>query len=124
MVQKVILHRRSKAPLVVIETLFSSGFLAYWLFKKYEFDWLLGVVIFIASFLLTAFLFFNIRIFRYIYSILFSLGWGFLGYIFASSVTKSDLTAWVVLAAVFVLSLLVHKSYFSFETNAERIDYR
>jgi uncharacterized membrane protein len=73
---------------------------------------------------LIGFLFFYFRIFRYIFSVVFSLAWGFIAYAFAMSASKSDLSHWVAFIMVFVISLLIHRSYFSFETNSERIDVR
>lgn len=124
MAEKIIIRKKTHLPLVVLEMLLLAGILAYWLCKKYDLDWILGLLIFLATIFVNSFLFFRIRVFRYIFAIIFSLGWGFLGFGFAMSVTKSTVTPWLLFTVVFAVSLLLHKSYFSFESNARVVDYR
>jgi len=123
MAERIIVRRRG-TPLAVLEMLFSGAFFSYWACKQYSLNWILGIIIFIGSMLLMSYLFFRIRIFRYVFAIVFSFGWGFLAYAFASSATRSESTSWIALAAVFALSLFIHKAYFQFENTARRIDFR
>jgi hypothetical protein len=116
--------QRSRYPLVFIEIAGISVFSAYWLCKQYCWDWVMGIAIFLTCIVAIGMLFFRFRIFRYIFSIVFSLAWGFLAFIFASSASKSNLSHWIALILVFILSLFIHRSYFYIETNSKRIDFR
>ena len=120
----IITEKRSKYPLVFVEISVGCAILSYWLCKQFTWDWLLGIVIFFVASSLIGVLFFRVRIFRYIFAILFSLFWGFLGYVFSTEVTKSAFTPWIVMLIVFMLSLISHRSYFNFEKNAERVTFR
>lgn len=123
MAEKIIVRRRG-TPLAVLEMLFSSALFSYLTCKQYNLDWILGFIIFFGCFVIMSLLFFRVRIFRYIFAIVFSFGWGFLAYAFANSATKSESTSWIALAFVFVVSILIHKAYFQFENTARRIDFR
>ena len=83
MAEKIIVRRRG-TPLAVLEMLFSSAFFSYWACKEYNFNWILGIVIFFGGMLIMSLLFFRVRIFRYIFAIVFSFGWEFLAYAFAA----------------------------------------
>jgi hypothetical protein len=116
--------QRSRYPLVFIEIAGISIFSAYWLCKYYGWDWIIGIAIFVTCIVVIGMLFFRFRIFRYIFSIVFSLFWGFLAFMLASSATKSDLSHWIALTFVFIISLFIHRSYFYIETDSERMDFR
>lgn len=119
---KYIVTQRSRYPLVFIETAGISIFSAYWLCKHYNWDWIVGVAIFFVCIVLIGALFFTFRIFRYIFSIAFSLFWGFLAFTFASSASKSDFSHWIAFILVFIISLFIHRSYFYIETDSDRIN--
>jgi len=71
----------------------ASGMLAYIYFKLHP---AIALSVGIASIFAFAFLFFANGIFRYLFSILFSLGWAFLAFFAGHSIeTKTDTTAWV-----------------------------
>ncbi len=119
---RYIVTQRSRYPLFFIETAGISIFSAYWLCKRYSWDWIVGVAIFFACIIIIGALFFRFRIFRYIFSIAFSLFWGFLAFTFASSASKSDFSHWIAFILVFIISLSIHRSYFYIETDSERIN--
>jgi hypothetical protein len=70
----------------------------------------------VVTLIVLSFLFFRIRIFRYIFSILFSLVWGLFAYMFADSASDSSFTPWVTLALVVAIALFLHRDYFHFES--------
>ncbi|MDR6781923.1 hypothetical protein ABIE26_001588 [Pedobacter africanus] len=120
----VIRRRRSGSLLVAIEMLLISAYSTYWLCKKFDLDWILGTLIFIGSMFVIAFLFFRIRVFRYIFSIIFSLAWGFVALAIAFMLTKSNVSPWILSVVVFGIGLLVHKGHFTAEDSTEVIHYK
>lgn len=120
----VIRRRRSGSTLVAIEMLLISAYSTYWLCKKFELDWIVGALIFIGSMLVIGFLFFRIRLFRYIFSIIFSLAWGFLALAIAFMLTKSNVSPWILSVIVFGLGLLIHKAHFMADDTTEVIHYK
>lgn len=121
--EKIIIYRRNQSLLVKLEMLLLSAFSSYWLCKKFDLDWILGGLIFLGSIFIIGLLFFRIRVFRYVFAIIFSLAWGALGFAFATVVTKSTITPWILFAVVFGFSLVVHRSHLRFETSDEVIRY-
>lgn len=118
---RYIVTQRNRYPLVLIETAGISIFSAYWLCKRYGWDWIIGIAIFIVCIAVIGAMFFRFRVFRYFFSIAFSLFWGFLAFVFASSASKSDFSHWIAFILVFVISIFIHRSYFYIETDSERI---
>jgi len=117
-----ILKKRSKR-LFVIELIISSLVISVWLCKKFGWDWVTGLIIYFVSTALISYLFFRVRIFRYIVSILFSLIWAFLGFAMATALTRSKVSPWLLMGFVFIVSTVFHKGYFDFERKATRIEY-
>ncbi len=111
-------------PLVVIEMMIASLGVSVWLCKKYAWDWIIGIVLFFSIIFLLGVLFFRIRIFRYIISILFSLFWALLAYSFATGLTKSHVSPWLLAGFVFIVGILLHKGYYKLEREATRVEYR
>jgi hypothetical protein len=73
---------------------------------------------------LSIFLFFTSKIFRYIFSILFSCLCGFLAFAIGQSIEKSSgTTGWVLAFVAFTVSLLANKEHFSFLKNATISEY-
>jgi hypothetical protein len=78
----------------------------------------------IGSMFLFAVLFFANSILRYLFSILFSLGWALLAFVAIVSVeTKSDITAWVFAIIAFAMSIWVHWDHFNFIRHAQVYEY-
>jgi len=122
MPEKFIVRKRG-IPLVVIEIILASIFVTRWLHLKYEFDWILMVIVFFITSATISVLFFRVRLFRYILSIGFSLCWAFIGYALLEGMTKSTTSPWIAGIFIFVVALFLHKSYFDLEREAHRIDY-
>jgi len=78
----------------------------------------------IGSMFLFAVLFFANIIFRYLFSILFSLGWALLAFVAIVSLeTKSDATAWVFAIIAFAMSIWAHWDHFNFIKQARLYEY-
>ncbi|MBX2922087.1 MAG: hypothetical protein KF746_07840 [Chitinophagaceae bacterium] len=110
------IRAKNRWTLVGGEMILLSILLSVWLAKKWSWDTFTAIIAGIVILIVTSFLFFRIRIFRYIFSILFSLAWGLLGYTFADSASASSVTPWVTALLVIALSLFWHKDYFRFES--------
>jgi hypothetical protein len=94
-----------------------------WFHLKYEFDWLMKVIVFFISMGILSALFFRIKLLRYILSIGFSLCWAFVGYALLGMMTRSTTSPWVAAGFIFIITLFLHKEYFELERDAHRIDY-
>src|SRR3954466_7091858 len=69
-------------------------------------------------------LFFANRIFKYLFSVAFSLAWSFLALVlWKAIVNNSDATAWVFMGLAFFISLEAHKNHFDFLKKAKRYEY-
>ena len=109
------IRAKNRWTLVGGEIILLSILIPIWMAKKWSWDTFTGIIAGIVILIVISFLFFRIRIFRYIFSILFSLIWGSMGYVFADSASKSSVTPWVTALVVIVISLFWHKDYFRFE---------
>lgn len=99
----------------------ATGIVAYSYYKLHPAT---ALLVDIGSMFLLAVLFFANSIFRYLFSILFSLGWALLAFVAGVSVeTKSDTTTWVFAIIAFVMSLWAHKDHFNFIKQAEVYEY-
>ena len=122
MAAKFIVKRRG-ISLVVIEMIIIALSLSVWLCKKYQWDWVAGVLLFFGCLFVLGGLFSYVRIFRYLISFLFSLLWALLAYSFVGGLTKSTVSLWLATGVVFVISIALHKDYFVFNRDASRIEY-
>ena len=112
---KLDIRPKNRWTLVGLEILTVSVLASIWLAKKYNWDLITGIICSIVITLVTSFLFFQVKLFRYIFAVLFSLFWGFLCYVFVDSATRSTATPWIGLALATIISLYLHKDYFRFE---------
>lgn len=115
---KLDIRPKNRWTLVGVEILLLSTLGIYWLCKKYHWDFVTGMVWWIVALLVLSGLFFRIRLFRYLFSISFSLIWGLMAYTFAGSASKSTATHWVAMILAILVSLFLHKDYFNFERGA------
>lgn len=106
---------KNRWTLVGIEILLVSTGVIAWLYKKYHWDFATALVWWVVAVFTLSFLFFGVRIFRYLFSIAFSLLWGGIGFSVAHSATKSTVTPWIAAIIVIFISLFLHKDYFQFE---------
>lgn len=112
---KLDIRNKNRWTLVGLEILVVGILLSIWLAKKYDWDLMTGVIVSIVIIFVTWFLFFRVKLFRYIFTVLFSLFWGFLCYVFVDSATKSTATPWLGFAIATIVALYLHKDYFRFE---------
>lgn len=101
--------------LVGVEIVLLSVIIPYWLGKKYDWDLASGIVCGAVILIVTGLLFFWARVFRYVFSVAFSLLWGALIYTFIDSATDSSVTPWVAFGVATIVSLALHLDYFRFE---------
>ena len=74
--------------------------------------------------ILIAYLFFKFRIFRYTFSILFSIAWGVGIYLFVRKLdSASETTCWVLALVGFCFSLWAHWNHFHFIKKANIYEY-
>ena len=93
-------------------------------FTYYKLHTATALLVGIASMFLFAVLFFANSIFRYLFSILFSLGWALLAFVAGVSVeTKSDTTGWVFAIITFAMSIWAHWDHFNFMKQAQVYEY-
>lgn len=104
-----------RLTLVILEMIGICVFGAYMMTQNYKWDTFTGVIAAVVIFMILAFLFFRVRIFRYIFSIAFSLCWAIAAYNLTESFTDARATRWIAAAIVFLISAFLHKDYFDFE---------
>lgn len=116
MPETYILTKRN-TPLVVLEMMGASALLVYWLHRKYDFDWVMILVLFFVFAGTLLGLFLTVRWIRYLLAIAFSLFWGILVYYIVQDMTTSTASPWVAGGFVVFISLVLHKSFFDIETS-------
>ena len=113
--QKLEIRYRNRMTLVLLEIVLVSIITGYQLVKRYDLDTFTGIVIGIVTMMVVGVLFFRVRVFRYVFSILFSIIWGIIVFQIAKSLTDISITHWVAFALAIIFSLFWHKDYFDFE---------
>ena len=84
----------------------------------------IGLLIGIGTLFLLIFLFVSSRIFRYIFSILFSLGWAAGAFSVGQSIDKkSEITSWIFGLVAFAICLWAHYDHFKFIKDAKVYEY-
>lgn len=112
---KFEIREKGRITLVGIEIFILSILAAMWLKGKYSWDTYSTVIASIVIAIVLGWLFFRLRPFRYIFSILFSLVWGLLAFYLAEGMTDSSAARWVAFGLVTFSAILIHKDYFNFE---------
>jgi len=116
MASKLEIRPKGRLTLVGIEILILSIIAAMWFKGKYSWDTYSTLISGVVAAIVIGGLFFGLRIFRYIFSIIFSLFWGFLAFLLAEGMTGSMAARWVTLGLVTLFAILIHKDYFDFES--------
>ena len=99
----------------------AAGILAL---KYFEVHPAIALSVGIASIFLFAFLFFANGIFRFLFTILFSLGWAFIAFFAGHLIeAKTDTTSWVFAILAFALSIWAHWDQFNFIKQARVYEY-
>jgi hypothetical protein len=113
---KFEIRDKNRWTLVKIEIVALSILSSIWVGKKYSWDLITGIIACIIIMITSGALFFKLRAFRYIFTILFSIFWGFLCYVFVHSASISSYTPWVGFVLALLISLYLHKDFFDFES--------
>jgi len=116
---KLDIRPKNRLTLVRIEILLLCTLGIYWLHNKYKWDLFTGIVWWVVALILLSYLFFRVKLFRYLFSIAFSLIWGFMAYAFAQSASRSTSIPWIAAIVAIFISLTLHKDYFDFESGAD-----
>ena len=121
---KYLFYRRKTAIIFTDIALFSIGF-SIWGVLSYKYHWSIGIVTFLILFFATNYLFFSNRIFRYLFSIVFSAVYGAFFYAIGYYVVKENPTTPAMIFGVlaFLISLWLHKDHFDFLKGAKTIEY-
>ncbi len=123
MAHKYIVRKRQN-KILYTEFLLLAGLIAFLSVSYYKIHPAIGLLIGIAAIFLFAVLFFKVKIFRYIFSVLFSLGWAAGAFMAGESIDKSsDATAWVFAVIAFALSIWAHWDHFTFLKDAKVYEY-
>jgi|GEM_PF-4274721 len=116
---KIDIREKGRLTLFGIEVLMTTCGINMWLMKKFHWDMFNFIVGAVVTAGVLVFLFFNVRLFRYLYVIIASLFWALLIYMFTMGKNglpaEHPITRWVAIIIVFVISIAVHKDYFYFE---------
>ncbi len=123
MTRKYIIRRR-KNTILYTEFLIAAATTAILVVIYFKLHPAIGIIIGIAAVFLFAVLFFANRFFRYIFSILFSLGWAVGGFWAGQSLDKkTDTTARVFSSIAFAVSIWAHWNHFTFLKEAKMYEY-
>lgn len=75
----------------------------------------IGIIISLVSIFGIVYLFFQFRIFRYLFSTIFSLGWATGAFLVGQQIEKtSNTTGWVLSIVAFAIGLWLHYDHFDF----------
>src|SRR3954452_9176477 len=111
--------RRRQNKILYTEFLILAVIVGFLSIRYYKVHTAIGFLLGVLSMGLFSALFFANRAFRYLFSITFSLVWGFLAYTIGQAIERtSDTTAWVFMALAFAISLGAHKDHFDFLKSA------
>jgi len=116
---KFEIRPKGRITLVGIEIILTSILSAIALDKKYGWDTFTTIIVSIIIALFITALFFNWRIFRYLFSVIFSLAWGFIAYMIAENFGAPSITCWITVVLAAVIALSLHIDYFRFEKNPD-----
>ncbi len=123
MAAKYIIRKRQKTILYT-EFFFAALTTGIVAFTYYKLHPATALLVGITTSFLFVILFFANKIFRYLFSILFSLGWALAAFAVGVSIeTKTDTTAWVFAIIAFALSLWAHWNHFTFLKQARVYEY-
>jgi hypothetical protein len=106
---------KGRITLVRIEIVILSIIAAMWFKNKYSWEPYSTLISGVVAAIIIGVLFFGLSFFRYIFSAIFSLLWGFLAFQLAEGMTDSITARWVTFGLITVFSLVMHKDYFNFE---------
>lgn len=123
MARKYIVRKRQNT--ILYSEFFISAIVgAIYCVHQFKLHPAIGLLIGIGTLFLLIFLFVSSRIFRYIFSIIFSLGWASAAFFVGHSIDKkSDITSWVFALLAFAICIWAHYDHFKFIKDAKVYEY-
>lgn len=111
---KVYIKLWEKRPplLVLLEFIAMAAFLSVKYYKQLGWDTYSLILAGILTAAIMSQLFFRVRVFRYLFSFVFSLFWGLLAFMLARELTTSKIACWITFGLIVYISLSLHKDYF------------
>lgn len=124
MARRYLFYRRKTAIIYTDILLFSVG-MSVWGVYIFKYHWSIAIVTLIGLVLGVNYLFFSNKIFRYVFSVLFSLLYGGIAAIIGAYLDKDNPTtpALVLGVLAFLISLYLHKDHFDFLGNSKTVEY-
>ena len=116
MAPKLEFRPKGRITLVGIEIVILCILAAMWFKSKYSWDTYSTLILGVITGIFIGVLFFRLRFFRYFFTIIFSLFWGYLVFLLAEGMIDSITARWVTFGIVTFFSLFIHKDYFYFES--------
>ena len=80
--------------------------------------WAVGVILFIPYILALDWLFFNVFIWRWLFSTMMSVGFGYFAFQMTGILNSINKNAWIMAIASFIFVLWVHRNEYKFESTA------
>jgi hypothetical protein len=116
--------RKRENKIIYFETFITALLLSFILWKLFKYHWAFTIVTFGLFELGFIYAFFELRLFRYIITVLFSMVYGFIGFVVGALIDKNTFTASVVFSFIaYFISILLHKDHFDFLSIAKFIEY-
>ena len=116
--------RRRQNKILYTEFLILAVIVGFLSIRYYKVHPAIGFLSAIFSMRLFLALFFANKMFRYLFSITFSLAWSALAFLLGQLIdANSDITAWVFTVLAFFVSLEAHKNHFDFLKKAKTHEY-
>jgi hypothetical protein len=118
----VIQKRRNR--ILYGEFLVMGVFTAWYLIKTLHLHVVVGLIVTVAADWFFYFLFFRVRIFRWLVALAFSAGWGFLAFGIGQTIDRKSGTTSIILGiSAFIYLLWLHKDHFDFLKDSDIIEY-
>ncbi|WP_161890079.1 hypothetical protein [Pontibacter russatus] len=123
MARNVIIRKRS-GGILFFEIFALSIFLSVLIVQTYKINWAWGVVAFIVLTYAIVELFFRVKVFRYIFSVLFSMVWGAIVFSFTKGMDEaSGQTSGLIMGSIgFLFGLWAHRDEFRFNKDAKVVN--
>lgn len=124
MARKYILYKR-KSAIIFTDIIIFAVSLSILGICYFNYHWSIGLITLIALYVLTFYLFFLNKIFRYVFSLLSSLVYGSLFAILDYLIDKENPTTPALVFGIltFLISLFLHKDHFDFIKGSKFIEY-
>lgn len=104
--------------IIYIEFIFTAAILAWFTLKLLMLPWSIGIVLFLIFVCLLDYLFFNVSIWRWIFSSAMSAGWAYFVFFITRHFVGTNINTFIIAILAFLFMLWVHKDEFEFESSA------